>query len=284
MVAFNVSVEDSSPLITYLPLEAWKDLPSDDPLISSSSGRSLHTTQTQDAKAEVSFTGTGIAIYGVNIADYGDYSVTVDGEDISSHSAAGINNSKKVLGSTYGLPNGLHTATLVCSGSKTINIDYLDVIHEGAGSSISTTVIDDSDTRVLYQPSSSWQTNNATNEGFMNNTLHFSSTNGSSASLTFTGQAIAVYGTVSNDRSNLLVSLNGQTQQISVDDGPRLATSLHSGVLWYFTDALGPGEHFLSLTSDIQRGTGFIDVDAFVVYSFDGNAGNGNSTSTNDNK
>ncbi|KAL0578300.1 hypothetical protein V5O48_003711 [Marasmius crinis-equi] len=212
---------------------------------------------------------TGIFMYGIDSADFGDYTVTVDGRDVSFKSANGNRGSKKLLASAQGLNNGPHTATLVSSGSKAINLDYMDVQHEAPGSSMSTAVIDDNDPRVTYQPSSAWNVNNGND--FMNNTLHFSQTNGSSASLTFTGQAIAVYGTVSFDHANVQVTLDGQSKSFPANLGPTKSSSLHTQVLWYFAEALGPGQHSLSMISDVQQGTGpFIDVDAFVVYTFNG--------------
>ena len=98
-----------------------------------------------------------------------------------------------------------------------------------------------------------------------------------------------MYGTVSKDHANVHINLNGQKTTISMNVGPSNARSLHSRTLWvsldllvghfasvmngyqYFADGLGPGQHSLSVTSDVQQQTSpFVDVDAFVVYSLTG--------------
>ncbi|KAK1235579.1 hypothetical protein PQX77_001172 [Marasmius sp. AFHP31] len=169
MVAFNVTVEDTSPLINYSPLEAWIDVLPNDTLANAASRRSLRTTRTAGAKATISFNGTGISVYGIDTAGFGDYAVTVDGRDIRSEAGSRSQNTKRLLGSAYGLSNGPHTAILTSSGSDPVNVDYMDVQHEAAGSLMSMASIDDSDPRVVYQPLSEWQTN--TDPDFMNGTL-----------------------------------------------------------------------------------------------------------------
>ncbi|ESK96616.1 hypothetical protein Moror_6836 [Moniliophthora roreri MCA 2997] len=281
MVAFNVTVEDSSPLITYSPPGAWADSDPNDALKSRYSGESIRTTRTRGAQATIIFNGTGISIFGFDKPNFGAFTVTVDGQTVDSGNAATTNSSpKKLLASIHGLKKGPHTVIVTNDDTSDINIDYMDVQHEGGleGATVVTSMIDDTDPKIDYQPLNAWRTNNA--DVFMNRTLHFARTNGASVSLSFTGEAIAVYGTVSDDHANMRMSLNGQTTTLSAGSGVGgvgAATYLHPQVLLYFADGLGAGTHLISVISDIRDETApFIDVDAFVVFSFDG----GNSTGT----
>ncbi|KAK7035445.1 hypothetical protein VNI00_011738 [Paramarasmius palmivorus] len=269
MAAFNVTVEDSSPLVNYSPPGSWADSDPSDPSIASYSGRSIRTTRERGAQATVDFNGTGIFIYGSDKPNFGTFTVTVDGQKVdTSSSAATVSAPKKLLASVQDLKNERHTVVVTSEGTNDINIDYMDVQHEDGlpGATVTPSVIDDTDPRIVYEPLGGWRTN--TGEAFMNKTLH--------------GSAIAVYGTVSDDHASMRVTLNGQTDTFSAGSGPGAAAALHPQVLLYFADNLGEGTHTISVISDIENSTRpFIDVDAFVVYSFDGgDAGGGTSTET----
>jgi len=108
--------------------------------------------------------------------------------------------------------------------------------------------------------------------------LHFTQNGGATASLSFSGDAVAIYGTVSPDHGNFSVSVDGQTTEAGAGaDG--LARVLHPQILLYFANDLGPGQHNLVLTADPQQvgqqNTGrFMDIDAVNVYTASGGSGN----------
>jgi hypothetical protein len=94
---------------------------------------------------------------------------------------------------------------------------------------------------IVYQPSpADWQS--SSNPAFFDGTLRsvilskeipknadhifsFSQTPGASASLTFSGDAVALYGTVSPEHADISISVDGQEQR--VPGGARLATGVH---------------------------------------------------------
>ncbi|KIK67160.1 hypothetical protein GYMLUDRAFT_81752 [Collybiopsis luxurians FD-317 M1] len=280
MASFNLTVEDSSPLISYSPPGAWSDSSSNDTLISSYSGSSYHTTSTQGAAANISFNGTGITIFGGHRQNYGTYQISVDGQNVATESSAGQDAFQQVLGTASGLNDGPHTAVLTSSSSSPIDIDYVEIQTEigESGSQLSSSTIDDTDPSFVYTPQSEWKVNDQ--NYFMNSTLHYTSSAGASASVTFSGDAVAVYTTVSQDHADIQLSLDGQTHTFGVGSGG-LASTLHSKVLIYYARGLGPDQHTLSLTADPQNGTGpFIDVDAIVVYSASTGSTNAPNNST----
>ncbi|KAF8650453.1 hypothetical protein AX16_005255 [Volvariella volvacea WC 439] len=263
MATFNLIVEDSSPLITYSPPGAWVDTVNDS-LIASYSGRSSHSTSAQGATATFTFNGTGVKLFGGRRPGYGTYTIFVDGQAVMNGDAESPSPAtRQMLVSVSGLANGQHTVTLRCDGGGAVDIDWIEMEN---GLQMIPTAIDDTDSRIQYLPSASaWSTNS--NPAFIGNTLHFTQTPGASASLSFTGDAVAVYGTVSPDHANVRVEVDGQGR-IMNGGASGFASALHPAVLLYFMDNLGPGEHTLILSADVGEGTGpFLDIDSVTTFA-----------------
>ncbi|KAJ3807978.1 hypothetical protein F5876DRAFT_67666 [Lentinula aff. lateritia] len=264
MASFNLTVEDSSPLISYSPAGAWSDSPANDTLLSSYSGSSYHITSTQGATATITFTGIGITIFGGHRQNYGTYQISVDGQTVvASESSAGQDVLQQVLGTVSGLSNEKHTAVVTSSSASSIDIDYVNVQTQigETGSQLTKSTVDDSDPRFIYTPASEWSVNDQ--NYFINDTLHA----GASASVTFSGEAVALYGTVSQDHADIQLSLDGQNVTFGAGANG-FASTLHSQILLYYAQGLGSNQHSLVVAADPQSGTGpFIDVDAVVVYS-----------------
>jgi len=111
MAAFNLTVEDSSPLISYSPAGSWIDTPAGDALAASYSGSSFHTTSTLGATATINFNGTGISIFGGHRPNYGTFSLVVDEQLVTTGTAENtIASTHQLLGTISGLTNGPHTA------------------------------------------------------------------------------------------------------------------------------------------------------------------------------
>lgn len=280
-MAFNLTVEDSSPLVSYAPSGAWTDTPAGDSLIQSYSGSSLHTTSAQGATATINFNGTGIWLFGGKRHNYGTYTISVDGQTTTNGNAtSGGPIFNQLLGAASGLHNGAHTVVLTNTGSGTaVDLDSLVFQGQvGPGGSVSNTTIDDSDSRFTYAPSNSdWQVNTQPNLN-KNNTLHFTQSQGASATLPFSGNAVAVYGTVSPDHANIRVSLDGKNTTVQGGAGG-FARVLHTQTLLYYADNLGPQQHQLVLSADQTSGTSqFMDVDAVTTFS---SSGGNNSVGAN---
>lgn len=74
-----------------------------------------------------SIPGTGLWIFGGHRSNYGTYSVSVDGQTVSSGSAQSDEGAvRQLLGSVSGLPYGSHTAVLTNTGGGPIDIDSVD--------------------------------------------------------------------------------------------------------------------------------------------------------------
>ncbi|TFK68685.1 hypothetical protein BDN72DRAFT_797444 [Pluteus cervinus] len=277
MASFSLVVEDSSPLITYSPAGAWVDT-TDDTLATSYSGTSLHATNAQDATAAFTFNGTGVSFFGGRRPGYGTYTFLVDGEVVSVGDASSTTpTTREALASVSNLPFGSHTATLKTNGGGTIDLDWIEIATQvGApGSQLAASTVDDMDPRITYLPSpDAWQTN--TGPMFMGNSLHFTKQQNTAASMTFEGEAIALYGAVSPDHADVRVSIDGQENLLPVS-----ASSLHTQVLLYYSDGLGPGEHKLVLSPGLQTtATPFIDLDSIAVFASTPGANGSSALST----
>lgn len=281
MASFNVSLEDSSPLISYSPAEAWTDSPENDPLVQSYSASSLHATSAQGATATITFNGTGIWFFGGRRPEYGSYTLSIDGQTTSNGDAnAAVPVFDQLLAGASNLGAGMHTAVLTNTGSES-GLDLDSVVFETAigssGQSISNQTIDDAQPQITF--SSDWKAN--TGAEYMQNTLHFTQNGGATASMTFSGEAVAIYGTVSPDHSDFSVAIDGKTTTSGAGGGG-LARVLHAQTLLYFASGLGHGQHNLLLTANPelagQQNTGaFMDVDAMRVYSATGGSNSNNA-------
>ncbi|CAK5281331.1 unnamed protein product [Mycena citricolor] len=263
--AFNLTLDDCSPLISYGPSGAWRDASSNDTASLGYFGNTYHSTNTTGATVTINFNGTGIEIYGAHRPEYGSYSMTMDGQSMGETSAASSAvQAQQLLGSATELANGPHTAVITSNGSG-MDIDWVNLLTQVGvvGSTMTTSLVDDADPRVNY--AGKWQTNNLNT--YMNNTLHYSSTAGSAASLSFSGNAVAIYGTVSPDHANIQVSIDGQSQMVNTQASS--ISALHPQTLLYYSNGLDSSQHTLIITNPGQQsGTGpFIDLDAVAVYS-----------------
>lgn len=119
-------VDDSSPLITYSPSNAWTDTPSNDTAVKTYFDASLHTTSTKGASASFKFNGTGVWLYGGHRSTYGNYLIAVDGKNVTAGSAKSSKTQvKQALGGSSGLKMGEHTVTLTNEGGGSIDVDEL---------------------------------------------------------------------------------------------------------------------------------------------------------------
>ncbi|KAJ7902147.1 hypothetical protein B0H14DRAFT_2670137 [Mycena olivaceomarginata] len=263
--SFNLTIEDSSPLILYGPSGAWQDATAQDTAGLPYSGSSLHGTTAPGATATVNFNGTGIEFYGGYRPSYGTYTLSVDGKQVASGTSTsdGVE-TKRLLAAASGLPNGQHTAILTSTGVG-MDLDFVNLSTQvgATGSTTTSTVFDDASSAITY--AGTWDTSNT--NAYLNNTLHYTNAPGSAASLSFSGSAVAVYGTVSPDHANIQVSIDGQMTMVNAQSSS--IAELHPQTLLYYANDLDASQHMLIITNPGQQdGTGpFIDLDSITVYS-----------------
>lgn len=152
-----VAVEDSSPLITYLPAGAWSDSPGSDSLLQVRLflvGWRLGSSLTHNAvvlgrffaydvspggdrffhfqwsavyilrtvgtsHSDVMTAGTGVWLFGGHRSNYGTYEVVIDGQTTSrANGNSATSEVNQLLGGASGLPMGEHTVVLTNTASN----------------------------------------------------------------------------------------------------------------------------------------------------------------------
>ncbi|KAI0074643.1 hypothetical protein K474DRAFT_1516490 [Panus rudis PR-1116 ss-1] len=216
MAAFNVSLDDSSPLITYSPLGAWFDTPSNDTQASSYNSQSLHTTSSQGASAIFVFNGTGVWLFGGLRSNYGPYSFSVDGKVITTGTSKNdVFQANQLLGGKSDLEMGEHTAVLRCESGAPIDLDNIifqtQVSH--ASGPVNANTVQDNASNITYSPSDAWTESKG--DIFSGGTVRHTDKEAATASMKFTGDAVAVYGGSSFDHGEYIVDIDGRRRALN---------------------------------------------------------------------
>ncbi|THH29205.1 hypothetical protein EUX98_g4983 [Antrodiella citrinella] len=265
MASFNVSLDDSSPLISYAPASAWIDTPDNDTVLAQYQDQSLHVSAVKNATATLQFNGTGIWFYGGRSPDYGTYTLTVDNQVVSSGSSLASNvTAQQLLAAATSLGMGEHTAVLANAGTGAVDIDSVVFESEVGATSgaVSYAIIEDGSSNITYS-GSDWAF--ASGSMFSNNGTHYTQTNGATASIMFDGDAVAVYGGASFDHGNYTVSLDGMLQQYNGGSDGQVRM-YHPQTMLYFATNLGNGSHTLTFTNNAIGNASFLDIDQIGVY------------------
>ncbi|KAH7108407.1 hypothetical protein BKA62DRAFT_682083 [Auriculariales sp. MPI-PUGE-AT-0066] len=260
----NITVEDTSPLISYQPASAWRESPADDPLALQSSASSFRTTSQPGATASLSFSGTGISIFGSTGPNHGQYSVSIDGgaQQVLSGSTATVV-AQVPLFSASGLTSGDHTIVITNNGvngqTGVFDIDFM--AFEAALSP--PVIIDDaaagSGLSFIPEEDASWGLNNQ--PSFLDGTSHATLTPNARLVFNFNGAGVALYGSVSGAHSPYSITIDGKRSSFTPS-----ATGSHSQALLFFGSNLTPGPHQVIMSNDALDGTQYMDFDFAQVY------------------
>ncbi|KAG8902718.1 hypothetical protein FRC01_009491, partial [Tulasnella sp. 417] len=271
MVQRNQTAEDASPLIKWVPADQWIDgSPADSELPKYSAG-SFRLTTTNGAYASFSFNGTGVWIYGAKRFNHGPYRCNVDGNDrpIQDGYSDPANNQISVpLCSAPNLKMGSHTIKITNLWTDA-NLPYLDVdyiiwetkISEQA--TLASNVFDDADTsNIKYTPPGEWSPNACQNmASYSSGSCHVTGSNTAKASLTFEGDAIAVYGGVGPQYGPYSVKLDDQDPALFTAN----STNSHSQQILYFASGLGAGNHTVVINNNPASIGNQLDIDYIQV-------------------
>ena len=214
----------------------------------------FHYSNVVGSSAAFAFSGTTFDLIYSERSSRGEMDIFVDGSFIATINA---NNPVASWQKTWSLPSALnsgnHVIKVVHKSGAIIDIDAINV---NPGGPPSTGKYDDTDPRWTY--AGTWATYTGT--GPYNNTFHYSSLIGSSASFTFEGP---LFELTYSERSS-----RGQ-MEIFIDNNPIATINANNPIAtwqqtWRPPSALSPGLHTLK----VVHNTGdFIDIDAIEIIN-----------------
>ncbi|KAG8741464.1 hypothetical protein FRC10_002832 [Ceratobasidium sp. 414] len=227
MATHDISIDDGSPLITYTGV--WSDSTNSD-IVDQYQFGTYHSTSE------------------------GTFDVDIDGASLGQFSGTSTTTQNtQLLAKATGLTWGEHTVTITNSDplGKFLDLDLIKWTTGKAGltSITNSTQIDDADSTgvVSYSPAGSWADTDPTLTvgSYHQDTVHATSTLGSSVAVRFTGNAVYVFGSTDSSSGKF----DAQVDQQPTTSLTGTTSTFRQPALLYYTDGLGDGEHTLTLTN-----------------------------------
>ncbi|HVK25091.1 MAG TPA: hypothetical protein VM677_27335, partial [Actinokineospora sp.] len=215
----------------------------------------IHFSTANGATTSLTFTGTGIEVYGEQNTDQGNIGVSIDGgtqQVISTVPADGQRHTNVAVFRNANLSSGTHTIVVTKLSGTYSTMDGFNVLNSAAR-------LDNTATAITY---SGFTLQGNRPFGDYNGDIHFATANGSTARLTFTGTGIQVHGEQNTDQGNIGVSIDGGTQQVISTvpvDGLR-----HANVAVFSRTGLTAGSHTIVVTKLSGQ---YSVLDGFTVLS-----------------
>jgi hypothetical protein len=198
----------------------------------------VHYATANGSTASYTFAGTGIQVYGELYTDQGNIGVSIDGgaqQTVSTLPSDGARHANVVVYASGILAAGTHTIVITKLSGQYTTLDGF--------APVTATRINDTDSTIAYN---GFSYSSGRGFGDYQDDIHYATANGSTASYTFTGTGIQVYGELYTDQGNIGVSIDGGAQQtVSTlpSDGAR-----HANVVVYASGVLAAGTHTIVIT------------------------------------
>ncbi|KAL1734883.1 hypothetical protein EV714DRAFT_280895 [Schizophyllum commune] len=296
--ALTMTIEDTSPIISYSPEWSPGDSSQDDSASEYSSGTFM-ATNSMGATMSFTFNGSAIAIYGSKRFNHGRYQnqivdradrvflqIKIDGDFVTEQDGhADPDQFQQELFSADDLDAGLHTVELTNLEQKFVDVDYITWASSIGDSSDAQDIIvrtyQDTDEAFAYD--ANWSTKVSNAGTFLGGTGHTTSTTGSTAHFTFTGAGATLYGPVGPSYGSYSVLLDGIP--INSENGTQLAHTSNANELGAFSanktrasttqvlfhaSGLANGEHVLDIVAESEKG---VAVDFALTYTSKGGDG-----------
>ncbi len=165
----------------------------------------VHYATANGSTASLTFNGTGIQVFGEQNTDQGNIGVSVDGgaqQTISTLPADGQRHANVAVFTATGLTFGTHTITVTKLSGTYTTFDGFAVVNSVR--------LNDTDLSISY---SGFASSSGRGYGDYQDDVHYATANGSTATLSFTGAGIQVFGEQYTDQGNIGVSIDGGAQQ-----------------------------------------------------------------------
>ncbi|GJE94535.1 hypothetical protein PsYK624_107050 [Phanerochaete sordida] len=269
MPVYNVTIDDASPLIQYD--QWWTDSSRSDSLHANYSGDTFHTTEQNGGTARLTFNGSAVYLFGAKRPNHNVYAVTLDGQTTTANGYPGSSNANlfnQTLFSQTGLNlSQTHQISLTNTpSSSTLAYTDLDYVVITAGDGDTSTDSQDlvwDDDMAQYSPG--WDDSpNGLQGGYFNNTMHRTNIVNAYATVTFEGNAVAVYGVTSTNHGFFNVSLDKAPPVMLNGTMPGDQPGPRYQNLLYWAGGLSSGQHTVTITNIDSNGL-WLDLDKFVI-------------------
>ncbi|KAJ6597567.1 hypothetical protein DFH09DRAFT_82528 [Mycena vulgaris] len=246
MPAANYTIDDVSPMIAYSGAWSAGDKATDPLATRYSNGGTFTLCTTTGSSAKFSFSGTQVWIFGAKRGNHGLYSVDMDGKT-TQYDGFSANDTFTSLFDSGSLKQGQHTVVITNTMNDTkrpyLDIDYITWSTDLATDSKNIT-LEDSTSQFSYQPSNTWKTDLPSEmSGFQGSSGHLTQEKDASATLSFSGDNVALFGAVGpalgpygiKVDGGALVTFNATKQNYAAQ------------IALYRADNLGAGDHTLQV-------------------------------------
>jgi len=199
-----------------------------------------YATVSSTSTATYMFTGTFIQVFGEQYTDQGNIGISIDGGTqhvVNTVPADGRRHTNVPVFTATGLSSGSHTIVITKLSGTYATLDGFGIPMPLVNH------VNDTDTSITY---SGFSLNANRGLGDYQDDIHYATANGSTATYTFTGTFIQVFGEQSTDQGTIGVSIDGGTQQVVNTvpaDGQR-----RTNVAVYTAAGLGSGTHTAVVT------------------------------------
>ncbi|TFK23059.1 hypothetical protein FA15DRAFT_757541 [Coprinopsis marcescibilis] len=268
MPSYMTVFEDSAPFFTYKG--SWRAGHSfDDRNTSRFSEGGYTMTTSVDATFEFEFYGTFVSINGGKRPNHGAYQVTVDDQAFPVQNAflpAAERQFQATLFATN-LTKGFHKVQLRNAAESVRDIDFVSWVGSVGEENepLIVNTIQDTHPAFVYEPPESWTAQPPQYAAFAGASGHGSNSLGATASLSFTGDAIAVFGP-SGPSCAPLYTVQIDNRPVQIFSAQK--EQFRSRQLMYYGANLGPGAHTIRLALNAtSETTQFLSIDYAEVYS-----------------
>ncbi|KAF4616453.1 hypothetical protein D9613_008415 [Agrocybe pediades] len=266
MPTFNMTVEDTSPILRYSA--NWRPADSaSDSFLDQYSLMSAMVAQQAGETMEFTYFGTNVFVFGAKRPNHGSYEGQFDGGSVDTvNGMSGANQFQTLLFEGGNHTLGTHTVTMRNANAQFFDIDFV-TFEMAVGNEDETLIVNtiqDNHPAFVYTPAASWTT--AQQVGAFSGNTGSSTTDGSAiARLTFpVCDAIALYGPVG--------PAGASNYSVQVDNDPPTFYSAQQKFyrpqeLLFFAAGLGPGGHFLQVQLGAPTDNGILAIDHANVYT-----------------
>ncbi|MFE0462574.1 hypothetical protein ACFW1A_25295, partial [Kitasatospora sp. NPDC058965] len=167
-------------------------------------GDTVHYATADGATATYTFTGTALQVYGEQYTDQGNLGITLDNgtpQTVNTVPTDGLRHTDVPVYTATGLTPGTHTVTVTKLSGQYATLDG----YATAATAPPTLRIDDTAPAIGY---SGFTPSGNRGLGDLGDTVHYATANGATATYTFTGTALQVYGEQYTDQGNLGITLD----------------------------------------------------------------------------